>query len=365
MIEKRQKHTDILEAEAQAKAVLVSLGEGLVVLDKKGRIVLINREAELLTGWKNDEAVGKLMTEVFPKEDENGERVAFKDLVLKKVLSGEKFYIDATKPYWLVRRDGTRFPISIVVTPICIGEKITGVVEVFRDITKDYEMETAKNEFISLASHQLRTPLSTVAWYTEMLLAGDAGAITEEQKSFLEEIYQGNHRMISLVNALLNVSRIETSTLFVGNEKVNMKEIIDFTLQDLAVMIQDKKINIQKNYPEDTVKLQADKNIISIIVQNIVSNAVKYTPDGGTVTIGLFTTDGQLGFKVADTGYGIPQKQHGNMFTRLFRADNIKSVVTDGNGLGLYMVKKILDKLGGTIRFESIFRVHSPLLAAV
>jgi signal transduction histidine kinase len=239
------------------------------------------------------------------------------------------------------------------VTPIRLAGGITGAVDVFRDITKDYEMETAKNEFISLASHQLRTPLSTVAWYAEMLLAGDAGAITEEQKSFLEEIYQGNHRMISLVNALLNVSRIETSTLFVGNETVDVKAVIDVALQDLAVLIQKNKVTIQKDYPKDHVELQADIKIISIIVQNISSNAIKYTPEGGTVTIGLSTYLGQPTFKVADTGYGIPKEQQGEIFTKLFRADNIQSVVTEGTGLGLYMVKKILEKLGGKIWFES------------
>jgi PAS domain S-box-containing protein len=353
MPEKRQKQTDILEAEAQAKAVLLSLGEGLVVMDKEGKIILINTEAEVLTGWKNEEVVGKLTTDVFPKEDEKGDPVAFNEIVLQKVLSGEKFSIDAKKPYWLVRRDGTRFPVSIVVTPIRLAGGITGAVDVFRDITKDYEMETAKNEFISLASHQLRTPLSTVAWYAEMLLAGDAGAITEEQKSFLEEIYQGNHRMISLVNALLNVSRIETSTLFVGNETVDVKAVIDVALQDLAVLIQKNKVTIQKDYPKDHVELQADKKIISIIVQNIISNAIKYTPEGGTVTIGLSTYLGQPTFKVADTGYGIPKEQQGEIFTKLFRADNIQSVVTEGTGLGLYMVKKILEKLGGKIWFES------------
>ncbi|MEX0917609.1 MAG: ATP-binding protein [Candidatus Paceibacterota bacterium] len=349
-----QGYTELEWSEARADAVLASLGEGLIVTDRKGKIVLINRAAEELTGWMQEEVKGKFVTDAIPKEDSDGKVVSFKDRILQKVLAGEKFSVDTIKPYWFRHRNGEKFPVSLVVTPITIEGATIGAVEVFRDVTKEQELETAKNEFVSLASHQLRTPLSTVAWYAEMLLAGDAGTISEEQENFIQEIYQGNKRMISLVNALLNVSRIEAGTLFVSNEEVDLVRVIDEALKELTSFIQEKKLIIQKKYQSDEVfVIQADKEIVHIIVQNLLSNAVKYTGEGGTVTVGLAASEDATSLFVTDTGYGIPKDQQDKIFTKLFRADNIQGMVTDGTGLGLYMVKKMLDKLGGSISFES------------
>ncbi|HEU0085633.1 MAG TPA: PAS domain-containing sensor histidine kinase [Candidatus Paceibacterota bacterium] len=348
------EHMDLRWVKARADAVLESLGEGLVVVDKEGKILLLNRTAGEMTGWRPDEVTGeKFLEDVLPKENEAGERIQFKKSILQEVLKGKKITINALTPYWMVRRDGTRFPISITVSPVSIDGDVIGAVEVFRDISKEHELETAKNEFISLASHQLRTPLSTVSWYTEMLLAGDVGEITEEQKRYLGEIYVGNNRMINLVNALLNVSRIETSTIFIGNEPVDVAKVIDDVLSELEPLIEEKKHTIDKHYKDKKIPiLRADKSIIHIIIQNLILNAVKYTGENGTITIDLESKQG-LTLIVKDTGYGIQKNQQNQIFTKLFRADNIQGIVTDGTGLGLYMVKKILEKLGGKIWFES------------
>ena len=169
---------DLERIRSRNDAILSSIGDGLVVVDKEGRINYINKSFEEILGWKSREIIGKSMVQIVPREDIHGVKVSFKERILTQVLSGEKFVADLTNPFYYIRKDKTRFPTSSIVAPVILNEKIVGAVEVFRDITREKEIDKAKTEFVSLASHQLRTPLSTVNWYSEMLLAGDAGKVT-------------------------------------------------------------------------------------------------------------------------------------------------------------------------------------------
>ena len=210
-----QRTRDLAQITSKNEAILTSIGDGLVVVDKGGKISYINKSFEEMLGWKAKEIIGKSMVEVVPREDVYGTGVSFKERILTQVLAGQKFVADLTNPFYYIRKNKSRFPASSIVAPVVLNKKIVGAVEVFRDITKEKEIDKAKTEFVSLASHQLRTPLSTVNWYSEMLLTGDVGPVSSEQKKYLEEIYNGNQRMVDLVNTLLDVSRIELGTLVI------------------------------------------------------------------------------------------------------------------------------------------------------
>ncbi len=172
------------------------------------------------------------------------------------------------------------------------------------DITKAKEIDKAKTEFVSLASHQLRTPLSTVNWYTGMLLAGDVGKINEDQKRYLNEIYNGNKRMIVLVNALLNVSRIEMDTLSVESQPTDIINIAKQVLGELPLQVKIKKLKIVTEFDEGLGLINADPKLVEMIFQNLFENAVKYTPEGGDIefkikkkspmSLSPFLTAGQL-----------------------------------------------------------------------
>lgn len=239
------------------------------------------------------------------------------------------------------------------------------VAVVFDDVTKEKEIDRAKTEFVSLASHQLRTPLSSINWYSEMLLDGDAGKVTKEQKKYLEEIYRGNKRMVELVDALLNVSRIELGTFMVEPVPMNVVAAAKATLADMKQTIKKKKLAVKESYAKDVPHMMADPKLMRIIFQNVLSNAVKYTPERGSVALTVETikkgkTVGgkkmgrdMLLVMVADTGYGIPQEQQDKVFTKLFRADNVREHDPEGTGLGLYLVKSIVEHAQGSIWFES------------
>ncbi len=224
----------------------------------------------------------------------------------------------------------------------------------FQDVTKEMEIDKAKTEFVSLASHQLRTPLSAINWYTEMLLAGDAGSINDDQKKYLNEIYNGNHRMVELVNALLNVSRLDLGTFAVEPEPTNLIALAGSVTDEQRSTVAEKKINLVTNFDTKIPVIPLDKKLIRIVFQNLLSNAVKYTPNGGQVEFTLMLQKDEVLAKVSDTGYGIRKSQQDKIFTKLFRADNVREKDTEGTGLGLYLVKAIVeDAVEGRIWFES------------
>ncbi len=345
----RTKSLEIIRAKQGA--VLLSIGDGLIATDEKGKIILINKTAEKLLG-KSNEVVGNFFSEIPLLNDESGTPVQLdKHPVTMALKSG----ITTTgTTYYNVRKDKTMFPVSITVTPVILAGKVIGTIKVFRDVTYEREIDKAKTEFVSLASHQLRTPLSTVNWYSEMLLAGDVGDLNEKQKKYLDEVYRSNQRMVELVNALLDVSRLELGTFVIEPESTDICKLARDVVDEQEPQINARKIKFSLSCSKKILFMQADPKLLRMVMQNILSNAVKYTPERGRVkmAISLFNKKNIL-IKISDTGYGIPKNQHSKIFTKLFRADNVRDKDTNGTGLGLYIVKSIVENSGGKIWFES------------
>lgn len=345
---------EIQQEKAKDEAILESIGDSIVVVDLNENIILVNRAFEYLMGFNLNDVVGKKVSEVVSIFGESGNAILQQERLLTQSLQHQiKTTSTTLTAQYYQRKNGTRFPVAVTVTPIYVGKEMIGAVEVFRDITHEKEIDTAKSEFVSLASHQLRTPLSSINWYTEMLLAGDAGKVTDEQAKYLDEIYHGNQRMVELVDALLNVSRIELGTFMVQPQPIDIKVLADDILRELEPKIIAREMHIEKHYSEDIPIINLDPKLTRMIVENLLTNAVKYTPPRGTVSLTLAKQDDVLLITVQDTGYGIPKDQQGKVFSKLFRADNIRDKETDGTGLGLYLVKAILKSAGGEIWFKS------------
>lgn len=229
----------------------------------------------------------------------------------------------------------------------------TGLAMIF-DITEQKMLDKAKTEFVSLASHQLRSPLATTKWLTEMLISGDIGELSQKQKEYLDKLHIANEDMVDLVDLLLNVSRVEIGMLSVDIKFTNVEELSESILNELFFLINKKKIQIHREYNGFLQNIQSDPKLLRIVIQNLVSNALKYTPIGGTVTITFEETTSERRIKVSDTGLGIPKNQQDHIFTKLFRADNVLRLNdSQGTGLGLYLVKSIVSSIGGSISFVS------------
>ena len=350
-----QKGKEGEEVATKDKAILASVGDGLVVVDKEGKILTVNNAFENLVGWKGKEVLGKLLVEVVPREDETGNIMPFNERILTKVLSSSSSSTTTTTTWYYTRKDKTRFPAASIITPFILEGKIIGAVEVFRDITREKEIDKAKTEFISLASHQLRTPLAAVRWYSEMLLADDVGKLNKGQKKYLNEVYDGTLRMVDLVNAILNVSRIELGVFAIRHEPTNVVLLMQEVIAEQKPQIDMKKLKFSSSFEKNIPIIQADPKLLHMVVQNLLSNAVKYTPEDGAIEVSLSLDNIKkaLLIKVADTGWGIPKHQQDTIYDKFFRADNVRQKDTEGTGLGLYIVKSIMDNSGGKIWFES------------
>ena len=350
--EKSKAEIEVVKDEA----IFSSIGDGLIVTDSEGNIVQVNEAFEKLLGWSAEEVIGKKMLDIVQKVDENGKIIPPGQRSLHRVLTGEipaGKISTVLKTHSYIRKDKSQLPITGIVTPMMLNNKIVGAVQIFRDVTHEREVDKTKTEFVSLASHQLRTPLTTISWNAEMLLGGDAGRLKPEQAQCLEVIYHSNQRMIDLVNALLNVSRLELGTFTAELKLVDITKIADQVIADLSHKMHKKKQTFEKKYDKNFKPMMLDEKIISIVLQNLLSNALKYTPEKGKIMLEIKIEDEALKISVADNGIGIPVAQQDKLFTKLFRADNARVIDTEGTGLGLYLVKLIMDHSGGKVWFES------------
>ena len=341
-------------AMAKEKAVLLSIGAGLIATDEKGKIIIVNNTAEKLFEKESKDILGKNFNETIFLVNQKGAFISRdNDPVYIALRTNTTVTTNDMDPFYYTKKDNTVFPLSIMVTPVMLNKKVIGTIKVFRDITNERQIDKAKTEFVSLASHQLRTPLSTVNWYAEMLLAGDVGELNNKQQKYLEEVYHSNQRMVELVNALLDVSRLELGTFTMDPKPTDISELTQNVIDEQKPQINEKGINFLFS-SEKIPLINADPKLLRMVVQNILSNAVKYTPKNGKIKmfISLENKENVL-LKISDTGYGIPKNQHSKIFTKLFRADNVRDKDTDGTGLGLYIVKSIVENSGGEIWFES------------
>ncbi len=325
------------------------VSDHIVITDPDGIIMYMNSAAAKITGFSVDYCMGKksgspdLWGGNMPKE-------LYADFwntikVKKQPFSG----VFENK-----RKNGQKYEAAVSVTPIVgKGDEVKYFVGIERDVTKEREVDKAKTEFVSLASHQLRTPLSAINWYTEMLLDGDAGKLNDNQKDYLNQVYKSNQRMVDLVNSLLNVSRLDLGTFAIEPEKVNIADISSDVIKEIIHEAKLKKQQIIEDYQPGIPAINADPKLTRIIFQNLLSNAIKYTQINGKIKVLIREKDRYIEIKVVDNGMGIPSSQQDKIFTKLFRADNVKSADTEGTGLGMYIIKSIVDQVGGRIKFTS------------
>jgi signal transduction histidine kinase len=216
------------------------------------------------------------------------------------------------------------------------------------------ELDKAKDEFISMASHQLRTPLTTIKGYLSMLEEGDAGKLTSAQDEFANEAFASSERMNGLINDLLNVSRMDAGRFQIQRTAVDLQKLVEETVRSLIPHAQARHIYLKFVPPGRRVPvMQLDEDKTRQVVMNFIDNAVYYTEKGG-VTVILDQKDGNAEFTVHDTGIGVPEKVRDHLFTKFYRADNAKNVRPDGTGLGLYLAKRVVEDQGGKIIFESV-----------
>lgn len=235
------------------------------------------------------------------------------------------------------------------------------------------KLDETKDDFISMASHQLRTPLTSVKGYISMVLDGDAGRVNDAQRKMLGQAFMSSQRMVYLISDLLNLSRLNTGRFVIESKPVNLRSIVTDEVSQLHETAQARGVTLVYDLPETFPSLMLDETKIHQVVMNFIDNAVYYTPTGGKITVSLSETPTAVELKVIDTGIGVPRHEQPHLFTKFYRANNARQARPDGTGLGLFMAKKVIMAHGGVIIFDSAegkgstfgFRLKKQPLAAV
>lgn len=335
--------------QAETEAVFASIGQGAIATDKDGKISHVNQAALDMLGCKRSELVGKWFPAAIIAEDSTGKSIKPMDRpITKAFLTGKA----VNEKMFYHHKNGTALPVSITVSPILLNKKPIGAIEVFRDITHELEVDRMKTEFIYLASHQLRTPLTAVKTYAHMLNDGYTGSLKPHQKDMVETILSSMDRMNDIINTLLNISRLEAGKLSLQLSSTLIVNIVDQSLIELQPTIRNKKIRVHTNIPQqDTI--MTDPILAKEVCLNLLSNAIKYTPEGGQISVSVRHTPKEQILKIQDTGYGIPKASKNQIFSKFYRAPNVLDKNESGTGLGLYLVKGLAQALGGRVWFES------------
>ncbi len=320
--------------------------QAVAITTPDGKIIYINPAWTLLNGYQSHEVMGQTHR-MLKSIDTNSD--IYKQMY-EIISKGQAF---KSEDMVNIRKDGTKYQASLTIVPIKEGNEILFYAGLSEDITQRKDVDKAKTEFVSLASHQLRTPLSAIRWYSEMLLSKYVGELNEKQRQYVQEIYHGNLRMVDLVNALLNTSRIDLGTFAVEPEPINLVELAESVLLELTPQLTERKQIVEKNFDHAPKEYNADPKLMRIVFQNLLSNSVKYTQIGGKVGVEIGVKDADLYISIWDNGYGIPRHQQGQMFQKLFRADNVRQKDTEGTGLGMYIIKAIVESAHGRIWFDS------------
>jgi signal transduction histidine kinase len=216
------------------------------------------------------------------------------------------------------------------------------------------ELDATKDEFISMASHQLRTPLTSVKGYMSMVLEGDAGRLNKQQSKLLNQAFVSAQRMVYLIADLLNVSRLKTGKFILDAVPTNLAEVIEGEVSQLLETAKGKNLAITYDKPQKFLELMLDETKTRQVIMNFVDNAIYYTPSGGKINVELREDKNNVYFTVRDNGIGVPKSEKEHMFEKFYRASNARKARPDGTGLGIFMARKVVDAQGGTIIFDSV-----------
>lgn len=350
LIDDLRNDTAELELErAKADAIFLGIGDGALVTDENGNISRVNTVLSTMIGVKVEQMLGKWYPKTVIALNEDGKPLGTLERPISRALLTGK---PASGRYFLRRKNGSLLPVSVTSSPIVLNDRPIGTIQIFKDVSQEYEIDKMKSEFISIASHQLRTPLTAINTNAHMLAEGYVGSLTDEQQAFMDNIVFSAERMHELISTLLNITRIEAGKISVNPVPTQLETLAHEINKELATKIIEKNLKLESKL--DSVKpVTTDPLLIREVMANLLSNAVKYTPEGGNIEVSLESDAHSVIYSVKDSGYGIPVSQQDRIFTKFFRATNVVSREGVGTGLGLYMVKGIADNLGAKLWFES------------
>jgi PAS domain S-box-containing protein len=342
--------TKFSEGQTMTEALVASIGDGLIVVNEYGIITHINQVALEILGARRKDMINAWLPKAVPSKTKAGEDIPMSErLVVRALLTGQPM----TEIVYYIRSDGSVAPVASTASPFLIKGKPSGAIIVFRDISREMQIEKAKDEFISLTSHQLRTPLTSISFFSEMLASSRAGKLSPRQQEYAEKIHLSTTRMIRLVGNILNVSRIELDRLKVEPQETDIVYLVKDYIEEAQPIAHAKKVQLIFHGPQ-SAEAKIDASLLGQVIHNLLTNAIRYSSEeNGKVWVELNQVDDDYQITVSDNGIGIPKNAQSRIFERFYRADNAINIEGQGTGLGLYLAKMIMEAAGCQIWFES------------
>ncbi|MDP9026206.1 MAG: response regulator [Actinomycetota bacterium] len=343
-------------SEAQVRAVLNATSEAIALLGPDGALRSINRRFTSMFGLEPEDVLGRDLELL-----EDSSRIIFGDPDMFRRLAAEAtaampqpYTASCTQVHPSARQ------LSVYSTRVQVpDEAAPGLMLVFRDVTREHEVDRMKSEFVSLVSHELRTPLTSVKGYVDLLLDGDAGELTEDQQDLLRVVQSNADRLVALINDLLDVSRIESGTMQLRRTTVDLRALVDAVVRSLRPALEAKNQQLDVAFPSPFPSVSVDPDRLTQVLTNLVSNAHKYTPDGGTIAVRVRFSGAVLTLEVSDNGIGISPEDRGRLFSRFFRSADPAAHAVGGTGLGLVITRSLVELHGGTIDVTSTHGIGS------
>ncbi len=343
----RDQNQTLAAVNHRFEAVLNAANDGIAMLDSDGCFVLANRRFGELLGVRSQTLLHHTLEEARPLLiDSLSHRLAALAPTETRTVAEEIIALDSPDRRFL----------QFYTAPVTgeDGAETIGRIIALRDITRERELDKMKTDFISVVSHELRTPLTSLKGYTDLLLSGAAGETTALQAEFLGIIQLSTTRLSNLINDILDISRIESGTLEIRHEPIDYQKIVADTLRLMKAAADAKQIRLESTLPEFIPPVRGDADKVTQVLTNLVSNAIKYTPEGGWVKVTLEVAgETSVTTCVADSGIGVTQEDQKKLFQKFFRADNTSTREAGGTGLGLVISKTLIELMGGTIWLES------------
>jgi len=347
--ERLRAQEDAISSAQSSKAILDASPVALSMIDVEGNIIEWNKAAERLFGWTRDEVIGKK----FDFTMAPAEREFHLANVNQYKTTGTNKQLNQTLEIQMVRKDGTEFPGECIPFEVKSEGKIM-LSAFMQDISARKEAEQRINEFISTVSHELRTPLTSIKGALRLIEGGIAGDVSDDALTLVNVATTETERLIRIVNDILDLKKIEAGKLELRFDDVDAIHVLNDALDGIDGMAKEFGIELKNDTRIASGILHCDKDRIIQVLHNLISNAIKFSPEGETVTLQLSETDEGLKFSVKDHGSGIPESQAHKLFGRFQQLDSSDTRQQGGTGLGLAISKAIIKEHAGTIGFESV-----------
>ena len=332
---------------SQSNAILESIADGAIVTDADHRVILFNTAAERILNLSSTQVIGK---EVFEFIGIFGsDTVQWGETIRQWRLTPPDDHPLASQPERMILEDGR--VISILPAPVVLGDDFLGTVSIFRDITRDVEVDRLKSEFVATVSHELRTPMTSIKGFIELMLMGASGELNDEQRHFLEIVGTNTSRLEILVNDLLDISRIEAGRASLVFQELDVHQLLVEMEQYIQHRSQEesKAMHFTFEAPEEIPTLWGDLERVRQILANIVENSFDYTQEGGSIQVCARQVDGQIEIEVTDNGMGISLEEQERIFERFYRGEQALIMGVSGTGLGLAIVLNLVEMHKGRI----------------